>query len=783
MTMLGPQAITMEHRQRRQLDGETAMDWKEQLRFWVDGSERQRKDIAASWHARAEEVGIKVPRVGTVISYLSKCLAGDKDGVSCFFKDRARADLLFEELDVDGAARDDAFEGARKFLETGGAEAPRLVVDVSPWSEARQDVLFQALRSGLIDDGALRPVAVVVAESQWDSVPRSLDEKDGVVVVRVPDAAHAKEKVLELAGDTALVAAPWSFEDEDRWLAIELDGKAMSLAMPDALACYEREGRLPSPPVPKHPLSAIFSEQLKPDERLMQRHVQGSPIRRSLLRHTLGDEPAITKLGWSMKDRATLAAMLGVQATSTERERIEHDLDGLQRGLGAQARAAQPEELQRLREVARRRVVADVLVRVGDELRLFNPTNAPADALRGHRRLHVEVIERVRPAIARLRDHVREWTMDHAEDDPFLEIAVGALDPAGTERDTFTHARACILYSRYIQPKPVVPSTDWRDALQAILADEPPVPSLYVRGPWSTQPMAPGMQQCVLSVRYANEGVGSPGVYPPPCVAAWRWNRDDHAAMVILGSPGDRSYGVHRRAPNLLLLKDRSLIEDDDLWLDLVEASPGCGGDGDRASDIADKHGASLVGDSKILQEAVGVAVEPTVWGRADYHVALCWLVLRRALAHGSTVRLPGRGEVLLDLGNGFLAHLAARCHGRADAPVRASVRAFPLEESLTRHTYNPREPRTQKMGVERLLVTHEAITSDVTTSFGPSMPVGIRLDGGGWRVDVGFSHWAPMAMASNPGVTASIASAVTHGLREAERKRQEEDAYDDYDD
>ncbi len=406
----------------------------------------------------------------TISSHLSRAL-NDK-GLTFFSCDAARLEVLFDAAVVPEAERP---ELRRLAVQAAREPAPRLVVDMSSWPDGRDatDVLCRQLDEQVLAGQKLAPVALVLTARQFDWLPRSFDDR--VETHRVQDADEGAAKARELAGETALVLAPWQHEPLERWLAAHFDGKALALAPAGALAAFAADDRLPGAPEVVYPLADITA----PSDTKFKVQELTPTVRRHWI-VALADEAALAPLlpGTAAfktpGDRLAFAQQLGAQATSLASERLAHELAQLTAAVAASTGLTVEtldEGTHRQRLVrAGQRPAAPAVWRVGDEIHLLGVTPPHS-----HPRYVVHTPSPPEPAISRLLAHLEGWTEDDYDADPSLLHAVAELAGDGP-REVLLHARATILWNELSpEPDPAAAVKDWESALRELFAV--PVPT------------------------------------------------------------------------------------------------------------------------------------------------------------------------------------------------------------------------------------------------------------------------------------------------------------------
>ena len=253
----------------------------------------------------------------------------------------------------------------------------------------------------------------------------------------------------------------------------------------------------------------------------------------------------------------------------------------------------------------------------------------------------------------RLLDATSNWTAEDLLLDRRLERVLADLDYGGHEADAFQHARATILFNDALSLRTPGPSKAWREALQAIVSESPPLPSFRVSlgterdldgsvvvSP-SERPFPPSMEV---------------GELPDPSEGPW--------ALVPGRGPvevkrGDAFHSVELRDQG----NDRMVVipykATEEAWAGCLLAQ--------RQGTYA--RGFPLTGARRLLTKH---DLEGRRFDEAEATLAVQWVCIRRALARDEGVQLPGR-EALLPLDKVRLAWVHAHEHGMASDPVRAA--------------------------------------------------------------------------------------------------------------
>lgn len=746
----------------------------ERLRKYLpDGVEQ--KVVAMNWIERIEKAGMRGLSSATVPSRLCELLADDPQGVRTFFRDPRRANALFDELNVPEDARAELRALAEPIL--AGAPQPRLVVDVSDLGADRvtMDAAFAGMRQALFGDDGVFPVALVLTDAQYDLLPRSFDRfKDRMQIERVADAAAGADAATRLAGDSVCVVSQRPVVELARWWAASVEDGALLLEPEDGLTHIRSSGSIGLPEV-THPLAAASGPPLgaPPD-------IPAGGVARRRLVVDLADETSTVcegDPGW----RRAVARELGVQASSTERERVEEEIAGITSALGMEVRAGTPAEWEAVVARAARRPTDPVAMRVGDHVRVLNPT----ESVKSAGRLEVARIACAEPHLVMLERALAEWTEDDLFDDPLLGRLIHRLAADnGLALKLLLHARAVIVLGGRLRLKPTVAVNDPLGVLAHLLASEPPEASLRVRTCGAVAKYGSADRSVALSPfvypggKLNNEAAKESGLLygtPPSGDVTWRRGTSLRGVLPATGreSTNSRSYGGRAwdTFGNPPALVDPS--GDAAAWLDDVEASAFFGGTGGQHRFRADRH----LPEPEKGHAWVAIPTPDDLWLNADTNLALAWLAVQDSLGGARSIRLPD-GSVILQVGGGLAARIRVRRHGDRESEIRAAVRCnVEVKENRGGGIW------TWTLGdLAAPVTTHVAHTAGYTTRLSVLMP-SIWLSGRGFAADVSFIP-APMLPGGGPlGATlAAAAIGAVAGIDTAQREAELQAMYDDDD-
>lgn len=744
---------------------------------------RQRNDDGPDWQSVSIE------------SHFSRLKNSDPRGVRFFFENPARADLLFEILGVPEDHRDRIRALARSALHT----APRLVVDISEWSGTNETlaILFDELEKRILRDCPLQPIAMILTEQQWAKSPQSYSALRTLHLHKVGSPADGQAAAVELAGADTLVVAPWQFDPSDRWLAAEFSNNILSFEPGNGLAVFAEHGAMPAEPAVEHPLDQIC----EPDAVRFRGVDEFTPARRRWWMYTLADEErTIEALKTSdglrtPARRLAFARQVGVAATSTARERLDHELDQ----LAARLRAALNLSVDVLDPVAHAERLARAELRptppaawrCGDELHVLHAAS-PID----HPRIVVHRPAPAVPALTRLLEHMSEWTVYDHEADPTLARAVEALAPEGNERPALVHARAAVLWNG-LRPEPRSgPRCEgWADELRAILAQDPPPASLRLRLPDSENereylafdddnrltasmksPSAllvrPPGRRTIIADRERTVLRVDGG--PPETATLMIDSSSSESVEVrlsrgytarIFADPERRGYGGGSNVTALWLPVLSRPKPDVDLWLDCMERSSSLGGwdweHSKRCENLLRSTGSSRI---KLLEagsvKAEKLSIDPATWREADLHLAHCWLALRAALELPRAVRVAT--GVVCSLGGGVSALLEIHTRRRSAPPT--VVAAFDATV----------DNRTVKLDL-CFISTHAAQVGSHMTEFGIRLPSHLVLQTPTISASITFIA-SPLLHAGLASASGAIAPVVVAHIVDGETSHEVQD-------
>lgn len=768
------------------------------------------------WRARFPKAKVWSPE--TIESHLSRTLKDDPQGIRFFFSERPRADLLLEVLGVPTDQHERMVALAAESLEPD----IQLVIDLSAW-QVRGDVLdalFVELRNKVLREGPLKPVALVLTEDQYERLPRSYDEpisQKHLYIHKVATSTEGQALATELADDSALVLAPWQFSPLERWLAADFTNGALTLEPDTGLAEFAEHGTLAPPATIEHPLEAICEPA-----KVTWAVEKFTPVQRRFWIYALASEALTEAVLERNKDaknpgqRLALAQQLGTSATSTQRERLDHELAQLAAQLSAALKlpveqldpSAHAERLAR----AALRPTQPAAWRCDDTIHLLH-----MDSPIAHPRIEVHRPVPAVPALTRLREHISTWTEEDLEADPTLARAVETLDPTSAERDAFLHARASLLWNPLRTARPLTTRSDrWAEALRDLLAADPPAAALRLH--LLPSDSRHGIQHTLAFRDEARLTAHLPSsshllTTPPglPTIVAersrevlvvsvgsiekntlllddkaqdsvelkWDRSRTDWRVYATKESESDLDrYGYSRRSnlgsiPPLWLPDLASASPDIDLWLDCLERSSMLQGwtwehsaRHEKLLRTTSRKALALLEDAKI--NAVPLVIAEGTWHDADQHLAQVWLALRAALERPHAVRIPS--GVVCSLGAGLCAHITTFERSKG-SPPRDFVTAFDTTVNQRGQTFEASLDFTS-------LWTHSARVSGYEASFGVHVPSRLFLRTSDISATITFLA-SPLLQASNPAVIGTIAASVAAKIADDEAAAQ---AYDDDD-
>jgi len=728
------------------------------LNTYIEHNNRKQAEVAVSWLERWSTGGEKKGwATNTITSHLNRLLRDLPQGVRFFFQDRARAALLFQVLDIPESEHPGLFELAERALKTEGAPA-RVVVDATGWTQGagQADALFGELKRLLITEGPY-PIDLVILDDQYDRLPRSFDDyKEKVRVVRVKSPAEGWERAQELAEEQGLVLSARRFSEFERWLAADFNGGTLRLEPPDGLQVFRAQGRLPTlEPVP-HDLAELVPVGTELPPRGLP---EGGQLHR--LMRALRSEQGTSQLQMDAATRQGLARSLGINATSTHKERMDHAVQALMRELPVKLQVGAADALKEQLVRAERRQVGPLALRVGDAVHLLNVPDAGRFA-EGRPWLHVHTIVPQRTALEQVLEAVKDWTEFDFLNDPFLDQVLERLEPREDQRTTFMHARAGLLLSQALNPKAAVPVPDWKAALEELLAGEPPQALLRVQLEGARIQYAGRERQpfAVTETRAKRMAHASPReLHQLPPVGELLLRREEELLVVAGGDVREqrdwRGYeGAVFVPPHVLLPLAPDVARNPEHWLDLYEASRF----GTRKAETDSKQRRELpvwreLGPKLLRGEldswSTGVLEIPEeLWEEADRELAMAWLALRMALARPQTVRLHD-GVVLLRLGGPFFAELRISSLRNPASPkeVQGSLTLEAEFGELLRYTNGTTKLKCELSGLSDLIPTH---TVKGGYDFGAQLPRRIHLLGQRYCADIRFRGSALFAESSS---------------------------------
>jgi hypothetical protein len=769
------------------------------LRRFLEGGNRSQKEVALAWHEQwSKRTQHDLISVETAISRLSGILNDKSEGIRFFFNDPARAILLFEILQISSSEHTALSEQGRAAMENGGIRPARLVVDLSTLGSDLDpiDLAFLFVEREVMTQ-PIRPVAMILTPDQYRYLPRTFDDFGAdLQVERTDDPKTAWEKVLERAGEHALVLSARRFPVFHRWIAARFSPRRAPVVLdpPDALRRLGAEGSLPLLAQVTHAIEelGVAPRQYVPagtySVSMPAAHgrIPEDPVELRRLIAALSDETRASALGYPPEHRLWLSQQLGVPATSTAAERMAHDIRAAAVEQELEIRDVDPAELDRIVARAHRRLLEPTALRTGETLHLINPSKPVSD--RRHATIHVHRIESRLPPLVRLHQAVQAWTEGDWLADPFMEQVIAQLDPQGQERDAFAHARATLVFAGVLEPQPAPRRRDWRQALAALLRGAPPAARLRLAARPDRGQLRPVHGDAASDNRWTAARLLQ--VHAVGDVTISRDERWEIVQPLELGTARRRYDGGFYDYGIFLCIVPGQLANVD-LWLDLIDASPAMGGKiatlGDRHRDVPLKalSEPSQKPDTRLLE------LPDDLWLTADRELALAWWAMREALESAPDYTMhDGTGMLALGHAGVFAEVLVFECQPREDDRVDASLYLPPMGDRGW-------EANSLVEPVTSLVIGSRA------TEAGYLLPREIHLRGPSTFATIRFCSSPLFGKASGhtasaPGPGAIAAALAEHVRQEeqaraehmrqqeqalAEHVRQEEQAWDDDDD
>ncbi len=741
----------------------------ERLQGYLKESEKLQKAVSLEWLDKwTQRTGEQLSHE-TVPSRLSGLLHDRDEGIRFFFRDRTRATMLMDILQVPNGDREELMRLGDEAVEHGQSPLPRLIIDITHWGSERRhtDTLFLAIEKRIAPTG-VTPIVVVMTKDQYRYLPRTFDDfEPQVKSERVADPQEGWERTQKLANEHAVVISARRYPAFHRWIAAHYDPygddeNALLLEPPDGLEILAKGGTLPMLPEVAHPLEQLGIE---PSAGKVPTPDSATELRRWMV--GLASEPFVETFEYSIRARLRLAMQLGVRATSTTTERRNQDFTAAAAEQGLKITAGQQAELDRLLGLAHRRPAKPMAFRVDDVLHLINPKKPVSE--RQHGQIQVHAIECAPPALSRLLEVAKQWTVEDWLVDPYLEDAIARLDPERTQRIAYLHARAQLLHAGIFQPQATPLQRDWLTTLTTLLQGPPPAAQLRLS-------LESAEHSCPFLLRERGEASGDENEtalsWVPP-VGPLLVSREDRLCVVSslpLKQWKRPQYSWGANFDDLDDLDDLAAILCIDTqkctnvvhWLDFLELSPCAGGDAEQIGRHVNER---IV--TKLLNkghETKPIKIPEELWIQSDRQMATCWWAMQTALPSARSFTMYNNTG-MLKLGEmGIFAEVHAYpC--ASDEPIAA------LDLPLQRDNY---EYRCSSL-LEQV-TTHQARSGSYTTMVGHTLPRAIYLRGSGLGATIRF-HASPLfATSADVGDTESLSAATAERLIAQLRANDDDD-------
>lgn len=676
------------------------------LRALIERTGKDQMQIAMDWHTAWSALGLKQVSYNTVESRLSGLLRGKRDGVQFFFGDLERSRVLMDVLAAPEADRTALRVWAQRVLADENAAA-RLVIDLTMFSGRHDTELLAAVASTFLADPRLRPVHVIVTETQYTSIP--LHWRDRAEVEQVVDPAAGKARALAL-GQRGVCATPYRVSPVVRWLAIEWDGKALIFEPRDALVQLAEGGLLRPWALPEITLDDLGLVPAAEAPKLPSSVVA---LRRHMEALALGTATGAADV------RLRAARELGVVGFASREEWIAANAAKL--GLPLPERLSAADFARRL-ERAVQRPTPPSLFRVDEAWHALN-LEVP-ELLRPYIAAHT--VHAGPTALARLKAHVADRSPHDWEEDPRMEAALRQVDPAGAEQKAFKLARLWLLQPGLLPAATLTAVDDGIERLKRVLAARPPAAEVNlslvpVEGQEAALYSGPLevlrddiLQQTAGRSRRLWWRRGEP---------MWRVDLDAVPDSELKSKPSTSTPAGFWTAEALLPGED-SL--DEDAWCDtldqLVHTNPVQWWLGTRTEGPVFRTRAAQI---------------PGIdWHRADQLLVMAWSALRNVLARVAPEQCH-TGEWLLPMGNGLMAELTFGARSGVEVRAGLAVIGTPVDPQ-SRYTSAPWAVSLSDLVAP--VHTHSATTESAgVVQIGISLPRRVTVLGPGFACEVTF--------------------------------------------
>jgi hypothetical protein len=588
-------------------------------------------ELAQTWSERVNGLSPVVEEpigMDTARAHLSRLrgpsLEVHSEAVLFFFAVSGRGELLLSLL---GASSFEVRSIKRLVARFAGERAaPRIIIDLSPWSEHDAGELISEIDGLLALRGSgLAPVWLLFSPHQYDQLPLYARERDPDRIC-VPTTL-AERQSIAARHEGALVISSALPAPLQRWIALEYRRGTFCIEPPEGLSDFLARGNLSTASEPVHPVGAILSPDALPSKQGLLR-MKPRMRRRMLL--LLGEEDSEVSQNYTANARNEAAAAYGVVATSTALERQlfsmrshwpaslpEHPCTQEGWMLSPKSIAESylcPEAEKNRLMLKARRLSQPVQMLFTDRLELWNASEEvhAAAALAG---IAVRQIQPVPCVFERIRKELSGWTYDDLLEDCCLDDLISQMCSEPSEEEELWLAAALLWRSGGLprwQPSPI---SNWQKTLRTLLEGNPPSPRICTESPYWRQGVAKGL-----------------------------WSMAGGAQISRHRGP------IFTRSEIPAFPSDP--VEDSTEFYSMVE----------KYSDTDWQHW-----DSEAIQF-------PTrAWKNVDRYVGALWLAMRTAVSKQGTTLTLVDGKGLLDLGNGLLVEVSSsRRRLRQPAPLRA---------------------------------------------------------------------------------------------------------------
>jgi hypothetical protein len=320
-------------------------------------NERQ-ESIAFEWN----ELSNEEYKDTTVVSRLSELLKGKDKGVRFFFGGQEERYLtLFQVLDIPVEKHEEILKELR--------DKRQIIIDACCWSEQGHGYarLFSSIRN-IINSQQQARIELILTNNQFNSLPFPYSKMPNVEVYEIATLEDGAAKINKILRTNGILISPRKVIGFEHWCVANFDGEKIQFGNWNQEKDWVVNDQMPDRKRFATPLKVSHSLRALGLSTNTVAVLPDCPFERYQLAFNLADEKKAAELG-SVDKRFSMANQLDVEASSTEQERIAHEIQRVTNAIGEVPQQSTQENLKDLLARAKRRSTHACLI-IRDEIHL-----------------------------------------------------------------------------------------------------------------------------------------------------------------------------------------------------------------------------------------------------------------------------------------------------------------------------------------------------------------------------------------------------------------------------